>query len=332
LVLHFDYMVFNGLAGWRPPKNTAGLLVLLLALAAPSAALAYQWPLRPFDRQHAIRGNFDDPRLLRGYIDVKVDNPSSFHSGVDIQAPDGSPVYAIESGVVDLINGGAIAVASPFLTWRPPLVFGYWHVVPVVGNFQLVARHQLLGYVRVGAGHVHLSEQRFGTYVNPLRRAGLNPYVDRVPPRIDKISIYRAGTREELRPDAVSGRVDLVVEATDPSPIQPRPPWSDVVLSPERITWGGLFDGDWLPVSYRPQSIDFRSLWRVPLDSVYAPGSYQNSANEAGRYRFWLIRGLDTSLLLERENTVWVRASDVRDNVTVRTLEFSVVDESLAGP
>jgi hypothetical protein len=55
-------------------------------------------------------------------------------------------------------------------------------------------------------------------------------------------------------------------------------------------------------------------------------------AARACRYRFWLIRGLDTSLLLERENTVWVRASDARDNVTVRTLEFSVVDESLAGP
>jgi hypothetical protein len=55
-------------------------------------------------------------------------------------------------------------------------------------------------------------------------------------------------------------------------------------------------------------------------------------AARACRYGFWLIRGLDTSLLLERENTVWVRASDVRDNVTVRTLEFSVVDESLAGP
>jgi hypothetical protein len=310
-------------------KSTTQLVVLLLALGTPSAGLAYQWPLRPFDRQHAIRGNFDDPRLLRGYIDIKVDNPSSFHSGVDIQAPDGSPVYAIESGTVSVINRGAIAVASPFLVWRPPLIFGYWHIVPAVGSLQFVARGQLLGYVRPGAGHVHLSEKRFGAYVNPLRRGGVSPYVDHVRPQIGKISIYRSGTGEELSPDAVSGRVDLIAGVTDPPPVELRPPWSDVVLSPESITWSGLFDGRWRPAAYRPQSVDFHYLWQVPLDSVYAPGTNQNSPNHAGSYRFWLVRGLQTSLLA-RENTLWVRASDVRDNVSVTSFEFTVVDGQVA--
>ena len=79
----------------------------------------------PFDHQHPIRGTFDDPRTRTGRVDRDPTNPQRFHDGVDIQVPDGTPVYAIESGEVDLVNRFAVAVVSPVWSPTAPLVFGY---------------------------------------------------------------------------------------------------------------------------------------------------------------------------------------------------------------
>src|SRR5438270_6458676 len=82
----------RGMTGLR-----ATLAALAAALIAPAGALAYAWPIAPFDVQHPIRGAFDDPRsgITRGGL-----TESSFHFGVDIVAPDGTPVYAVASGTV----------------------------------------------------------------------------------------------------------------------------------------------------------------------------------------------------------------------------------------
>src|ERR1043165_2570356 len=66
----------------------------------------YGWPVKPFDRQHPVRANLDDPR--NGHGDAK-----SFHFGVDISAPNGSPVYAVAPGKVFVTRGReAVAVKS----------------------------------------------------------------------------------------------------------------------------------------------------------------------------------------------------------------------------
>ena len=125
------------------------LLAGLVSLAAPGIARAYDWPVVPFDRQHRIRGNFDDPRTRTGRVDRDPTNSQSFHDGVDIQVPDGTPVYSIAAGEAFLVNRSAVAVVSPSGSAAPPLVFGYWHVDPAVADHQQIALHGLLGYVRV---------------------------------------------------------------------------------------------------------------------------------------------------------------------------------------
>jgi hypothetical protein len=291
----------------------------------PSSALAYQWPIKPFDRQHPIRGAFGDPRSLRGSVDATFDNPLSFHNGVDIQAPDGTPVYAVHSGIVSISNAEAIAVAWPYKRADAAVVFGYWHVVPLVRAGAFVTRSQLIGYVRPGAGHVHLSERRHGRYVNPLRPGGLAPYADHTRPVIRELIVYESHTTHELPLDAVTGRVDIAVDAYDPPALQPVAPWSDAIWSPEKISWSGIYDDAWRPFGGAAQSVDFdRLMAQSAVRDVYAPGTLQNGPNVVGDYRFWLVRGLDTSSLVG-DHTITVTASDTRGNHTTRAFTLSFV-------
>jgi murein DD-endopeptidase MepM/ murein hydrolase activator NlpD len=300
------------------------VVLVAVALAAAGVAAAYPWPLKPFDRQHAVRGNFGDPRTLRGTIDAVGRNPLSFHSGVDIQAPDGTPVYAVEGGEVVFNGRYAIAIGTPYAAASAPLVIGYWHVDRLVANFEYVAPQQLIGYVHPGAGHVHLSERLYGEFVNPLRAGGLTPYADTEPPVIRGLVVYRSGTDEQLPTNAVTGTVDLAVDAYDRPPITLRPPWNKALMSPVHITSGGLIEGAWFPLSLEEQPVDFTRLPSVPLDDVYAPGTRQNAPGIAGDYRFWLVRRLQTSLLGQGTKAIRVTATDIRENSTTARLEFTV--------
>ena len=296
------------------------LAVVAAALTAPAAA-AYPWPVKPFNVQHAVRGGFDDPRSLRGSVDPVVDNPLSFHDGIDIQARDGSAVFAVAPGIVSHPNRSAVAVTSGGIT------FGYWHVYPAVGVGSYIGRGQLVGFVRPGAGHVHLAERRFGRYVNPLRRGGIAPYSDTTPPNVRGLIFYRCGTRTELPSTALSGCVDLAVDAYDPPSLQPKAPWADVVLAPSRISWGGLFGPEaWRPVGFAPRIVDFAQFEVSGVRNVYAPGTRQNQRNWQGDYRFRLARNVDTNLLGDGEHSITVTATDVRGNSTTRALTFTVAN------
>ena len=82
------------------------------ALAAPAkhaASDSYPWPVKPFNQPHPIRGSFGDPRTL--FFGPPTDrtlyagNGSfTFHTGVDVSAPDGTAVYPVESGTVRSVS------------------------------------------------------------------------------------------------------------------------------------------------------------------------------------------------------------------------------------
>jgi hypothetical protein len=262
----------------------------------------YPWPLAPFDEQHPVRGFFGDPRIGDG-------GGSSFHNGIDISAPDGTPVYAVAPGRVS-IGGPQIVVVVT--TARN---FGYWHIVPAVANGAQVPLHGLLGHIAPGWGHVHLSEHTTtphpqGTYWNPLRPGAITPFHDYGPPNVTRI----------VNAAVLFGRVALAAEAVDHPPIPPPPPWHDVPVTPALLRWrlvgaaGPAFP--WrvaadFRVSFRPHVVDGSD---TRFRNVYAPGTRQNHPDAPGLFRYRLAAQLDTRRYPDGRYHIEVEATDSRGN------------------
>ena len=132
----------------------------------PQAALA-GWPMRPFHRPHLLNAGLNERR------------PANLHSGVDIVAPDGTPVYAVQPGTAHVI-----ATAGPDARVRIG-GFEYWQIRPRVREGQQVSAYrEVIGTVLEGAGHLHFSELSGDRYLNPLRPGGrvLSPWRDSAAP------------------------------------------------------------------------------------------------------------------------------------------------------
>ena len=256
--------------------------VVSTTISTASRSWSYGWPVKPFDRQHPVRAFLNDPRIGdRG--------GTAFHFGIDVSAPDGTAVYAVEAGTVYFDSKSAIAVVAGDRSHS----FGYWHIVPVVKSHQLVAKHQLLGYVGAGWEHVHFAERRGGQYVNPLRDGGIGPYTDRTAPTVDSISLVGS---------------DLVVTAHDtPDPRVPGA-WADEPVTPALLRWrvGG---GSWRTAA------DFRlaMLPRGEFASIYTPATRQNHKGEPGCFSFYLARGCR----FRAAQRIEVEVSDMAGNRTV---------------
>ena len=191
----------------------------------PLARSSYDWPLKPFGRPHPARGYLDDPRIA-GNLGSRT-----FHFGIDIPAAPGTPVFAIRAGTT-WVHYSTVYVRSGTTT------FEYWHIVPAVRSYRLVLRHALLGRVRTGFNHVHLSERQFGRYVNPLRPGGLGPFADSTSPQIVKLTFRSHGLRVE--PTAVKGTVNLVADAADIAAGVTPAPWP---VTPALLRWRILKGG-----------------------------------------------------------------------------------------
>jgi murein DD-endopeptidase MepM/ murein hydrolase activator NlpD len=100
------------------------------ASARRAADSSYGWPVKPFDQPHPVRGSFGDPRT------IFVGPPSlrtlmsgagsfQFHFGIDVSAPDGTPVYPVVSGHVLSENADRV-----FVDAGDGRTFEYWHSPP----------------------------------------------------------------------------------------------------------------------------------------------------------------------------------------------------------
>ena len=282
----------------------------------------YGWPIKPFDVQHPVRGNFGDPRTISagrlGLDDRGDPGDYSFHNGVDIAADRGTPVFAVVSGIASLRAGDDVLVRSPGVLRS----FSYKHITPRVRNGEhVIADRTVLGYVKARAEHVHLDEIDGDRITNPALH--LRPYADRTPPTVTAITI-RDSRGRLLEPHAISGTVSISADASDTPPVPVPGAWGGFPVTPALVRWT-LAD----PLDRRTllstTAADFRRFEPEQRDfwNVYAAGTYQNFPvfdhhdywRHAGRYVFDLTRKpLDTRSLRNGLYRIRVIASDICGN------------------
>ena len=273
--------------------------------------MAYGWPLEPFDRPHPVRAYFNDPRISG--------SSRAFHFGIDISAPNGTPVYAVAGGVVHLEDARALSVSAAGVD------FGYWHIVPAVAHRQRVRRHDLLGRVAAPWLHVHFAEHRDGLYRNPLRRGGLAPWSDATRPQVTAIRFMR-GTRE-VPPELVRGSVDVVAEAHDTPPVPVPAPWNGLPVTPARLRWRVLRGERVVRTWHTPVDFTRTLIPKERFGTVYAPGTRQNRAGAPGLYRFYLAHTWTTAVLPDGRYRIEVEASDLAGNTGSLALPFTIGNE-----
>jgi hypothetical protein len=276
------------------------------------APCAYGWPVKPFGRQHPVRGLFGDPRIGRA-DDGSVSR--QFHFGIDISAPNGTPVYATRSGTVSLPHPGVVAILSGSSE------FSYWHVIPTVrSGMHAVAYRTVIGRIEKPWAHVHFSERVDGIYLNPLRPGALGPYADGTRPTVEAIRFARDG----------SGRLDLVAEVFDDTPLPVARPWTGKPVMPAIVRWRLL--GPEVAASGWSTAIDLRQT--IPDASsffaFYADGTRQDHASVQGLYCVYLTRDLDLRALPNGRYAVEVVASDGHGNSASSVARFAVRNGSAA--
>ncbi len=304
--------------------------------ASHSSASSYSWPVKPFDQPHPVRGSFGDPRtVFHGPPSQRtLDNGSgsfTFHTGVDISAPDGTAVYPVVSGTVAAVMHDWLAVDS-----GDGRVFQYWHIAPAVAKGAHVdAGQTVLGRILRGCGHVHLTELDGGMTTNPLARGHLTPYVDRTVPATSSIEFRTTVTGHDLMPELLRGRVEILASVHD-MPTLPVPgAWADLPVMPALVTWRIERAGTHVPVGSVHTAFDVRSQLPSPMAfwQVYARGTHQNMSVFGKHYSYmqpgvYLLRlapgGFDTHALPDGVYELAVTATDIRGNHSTTTQRFSV--------
>lgn len=315
----------------RGAAFTAALAVATCAAAtfpshaASTGGRAYGWPVKPFHRQHPIRGGFGDPRTVFDgppTTDGLMTDAGSFqfHFGVDISADDGTAVYPVVSGTVTKRHDDWIAVDT-----GDGRIFQYFHIAPAVGVGQKVETYStLLGTILPKSGHVHLTEIDDHQPVNPLQPGHLTPYTDRTKPAVDDITFRARDGAADVLPGFVRGSVEPVAEAYDTPSLPVHGSWHGMPVAPALVTWHIETLGGRIVVPERV-AVDFRRT--IPDDSqfwsYYARGTYQNMAvfkphyswAQPGRFLFKLTRTpFDTRVLADGVYVLVVTAADIRGN------------------
>ncbi len=300
-------------------------------------AAAYPWPVKPFNKPHPVRANFGDPRTIfeLSLFTNGLAGPGDFqfHNGVDIAAPDGTPVYAVVSGTVKLFEGTEISVKT-----EDDRVFQYFHLVPVVADGEkVVAKQTLLGYVARSFGHVHLTEIRGFRVWNPLAKGGLAPYRDSTRPRVTSIFMRAEGALAPLDPLGVCGTLSIVAEAYDWPTMRVRGSFAGFPVSPALVTWsmrkvgGGVLQQEIPAFDVRTGLPTKPEFW-----DIYARGTYQNAPRFAnrqfnlmpGRFLYNLNSSFDTRTVANGVYQISAAAEDVRGNRSFLNQRFTIVNQA----
>jgi hypothetical protein len=305
-----------------------------LALLFAGTASSYGWPFKPFDKQHPIRGFFGDPRTVYGNSVLSALENSgffSFHQGVDISAPDGTPVYPVVSGTVHYLDGATLRVNA-----FGDRLFQYFHLTPIVREGQhVVAGQTVLGFVQPPFGHVHLTEIDGTHAVNPLEKGHLSPYSDHTRPTI-RSALFRNQTGVLQTPLGLCGRVELATNVFDTPPMRVPGIFHGFPVTPALVRWRISGPHGHKAIPWRTAA-DFRST--LPPNKrffdVYAEGTYQNAPrfgqrqylSRSGRYLFLLAGGLDTASFPNGTYLLTILAADERGNRAYFHERFSLFND-----
>jgi hypothetical protein len=270
--------------------------------STPALPSRYGWPVKPFRRQHPVRGFFGDPRISNHK------QTRQFHFGVDVSAPSGTAVYATQTGRIWIHPRHPNTVA---VVGRDGTEFSYWHVIPSVRSGERAVAHRtLIGRVEEPYGHVHFSEARNGRYLNPLRPGAMGPFADDTTPWVARVTAESGG--RTLQSSGAHSAFDLVAEVDDETPLAIPRPWHDLPVTPALIRWRLVTAHGRVVLGWRTVA-DFRET--IPpaseFDQVWAPGTTQNHVRSPGRYRVVLARGLELSA---GRYVVEVAVKDTRGN------------------
>ena len=323
------------------------LLVSAVAVEAGTAGSdegctgTFQWPVKPFDRPHQVRGAFGDPRTVFHGPPTRETlyggaGTFSFHEGVDITAPDGSTVYPVASGTVARVTKEWVGVDC-----RNGRAFEYWHINAAVHVGQRVlAGKTVLGRIKRGESHVHMTELDRRQPVNPVAPGRLSPYADTTAPRIFGISLRRSEEAPNEMPQFVRGSVYLLAEATDYAESIDTPGlrvpgiYRNWPVSPARLTWrierwdGNVIVRERVARDVRQSLPENSRFW-----STFGRGTYQGqsvfgphySYLQPGHYVFNLAGGrFDTRKLRDGVYDVVVTAQDIAGHSDVESLRFTV--------
>jgi len=274
--------------------STAASTPQASSASAEASASAYGWPVRPFDRQHPVRGSFADPRsifrgnpTMRGLMTSRC--ACSYHQGIDVSAPDGTDVYPVRSGVARIVTPDWVEVDS-----GGGNAFQYWHIHAAVKvGDHVQARQTVLGQILRGSEHVHLTELQNGKPTNPLAAGHIAPYADTTTPRVDAITFRARDAGPDLLPEYLRGNVEIVAAARD-TPAVPVPgKWGGLPVTPSKLTYhvdayptGQAMVAETTAMDVGHDLPDTSDLWRT-----YARGTRMNMV-QMGVHRYWYQPGV----------------------------------------
>jgi hypothetical protein len=296
--------------------------------------LTYRWPIKPFDRQHPIRGNFGDPRTIASTTFGQDEQGSvgsfTFHNGIDISAQTGTRVYPVVSGTVKLTTGDRVVIVT-----NDDRTFQYIHLRPLVApGRRVIADKTILGTVRPEWHHLHLTEIDGFRVHNPVDPGHLEPYRDHTIPTVTEL-VFTTNQEASLDPAHLHGTILIAAGAEDlpPLPVFPAT-WFDFPVTPALVAWRMTASGG-LPIVHETIAADFRhteppkrKFWHV-----YSAGTFQNFPQfgrtyyyrHPGRYLFSLTKKpLDTRRLPNGDYTITVDATDICGNTGSLTQHIAI--------
>jgi murein DD-endopeptidase MepM/ murein hydrolase activator NlpD len=306
--------------------------------AAPQQSgrsFSYGWPVKPFDRQHPVRGNFGDPRsVFRGAPTraglMNSQCACSYHQGIDIAANDGAAVYAVRDGTVRIVTLDRVEVDS-----GEGVAFQYWHIAAQVRTGDRVqAGREVLGHILRGSEHVHLTELKDGKAVNPLASGHIGPYADNTTPAVSSITFRRHDTGPELLPEYVHGSVEIVAAAADTPALTVPGRWTNLPVTPAKLTYRitSFPAGDTVVAETTAMDVTGTLPATNDIWHTYARGTHMNMVQmgvhrywyEPGAYLFKLAASFDTRRLKDGVYRLTVTAWDTAGNHSATGQIFQV--------